>query len=178
MLLHSRAAAAKAKKLSVRIREMPLALQIITIHHDDPEGAAPRGPLAAPRGPQALRRRPQGRRHTWMRSSAIDQMHRGLRRQACKSCLCLSRIVASACSQDLCAARNREDHHRGTIAHRCTSSQLACLATVLEVLLRAGFVASMPGTPEFCPRKDTPQVVHCDDGRISTRGKRLPIFSH
>jgi hypothetical protein len=36
----------------------------------------------------------------------------------------------------------------------------------------------MPGTPEFCPRKDTPQVVHCDDGRISTRGKRLPIFSH
>jgi hypothetical protein len=34
---------------------------------------------------------------------------------------------------------------------------------------RAGFVASMPGTPEFCPRKDTPQVVHCDDGRISTR---------
>jgi hypothetical protein len=28
------------------------------------------------------------------------------------------------------------------------------------VLLRAGFVASMPGTPEFCPRKDTPQVVH------------------
>lgn len=53
-----------------------------------------------------------------------------------------------------------------------------CLATVLEVLLRAGFVASMPGTPEFCPRKDTPQVVHCDDGRISTRGKSLPIFSH
>ena len=37
MLLHSRAAAAKAKKQSVRIREMPLALQIITIHHDDPE---------------------------------------------------------------------------------------------------------------------------------------------
>ena len=54
----------------------------------------------------------------------------------------------------------------------------SCLATVLEVLLRAGFVASMPGTPEFCPRKDTPQVVHCDDGRISTRGKSLPIFSH
>ena len=56
--------------------------------------------------------------------------------------------------------------------------QASCLATVLEVLLRAGFVASMPGTPEFCPRKDTPQVVHCDDGRISTRGKSLPIFSH
>eukprot|EP01046_Picozoa_sp_COSAG06_P062296 COSAG06_NODE_14000_length_1198_cov_1.921747_1_plen_108_part_10 len=32
----------------------------------------------------------------------------------------------------------------------------SCLVTVLEVLLRAGFVASMPGTPEFCPRKDTP----------------------
>jgi hypothetical protein len=51
-------------------------------------------------------------------------------------------------------------------------------AEVEDFLLRAGFVASMPGTSEFCPRKDTPQVVHCDDGRISTRGKSLPIFSH
>ena len=61
---------------------------------------------------------------------------------------------------------------------RAGGTPASCLATVLEVLLRARFVASMPGTPEFCPRKDTPQVVHCDDGRISTWGKRLPIFSH
>ena len=61
---------------------------------------------------------------------------------------------------------------------RWASLSSRCLATVLEVLLRAGFVASMLGTPEFCPRKDTSQVVHCDDGRISTRGKSLPIFSH
>jgi hypothetical protein len=61
-----------------------------------------------------------------------------------------------------------------------TARRVSCSGSVLhlEVLLRAGFVASMPGTPEFCPRKDTPQVVHCDDGRISTRGKSLPIFSH
>ena len=31
--------------------------------------------------------------------------------------------------------------------------QASCLATVLEVLLRAGVVASAPGTLEFCPRK-------------------------
>ena len=47
----------------------------------------------------------------------------------------------------------------GADARDIRECEASCLATVLEVLLRAGFVASMPGTPEFCPRKDTPQVV-------------------
>ena len=48
--------------------------------------------------------------------------------------------------------------------------QASCLVTVLEVLLRAGFVASPPGTLEFCPRKDTLQFTLWATA-ISTPGK-------
>ena len=54
--------------------------------------------------------------------------------------------------------------------------QASCLATVLEVLLRAGFVASAPGTPEFCPRKDTLQFVPC--GRLRSPRRANGSIGH
>jgi hypothetical protein len=76
----------------------------------------------------------------------------------------------------LTAAKTRSTRRSGSISLWIFAVTASCLATVLGVLLRAGFVASMPGTPEFCPRKDTPQVAHCDDGSISTQGKSPPIL--
>ena len=89
-------------------------------------------------------------------------------------------VAAAGRQRNSAAAHQRDSAAALGSAAAAPQGGAAALASAiyLEVLLRAGFVASMPGTPEFCPRKDTSQVVHCDDGRISTRGKSLPIFSH
>ena len=44
------------------------------------------------------------------------------------------------------------------------------------MLLRAGFVASAPGTPEFCPRKDTLQFVPC--GRLRSPRRANGSIGH
>jgi len=49
---------------------------------------------------------------------------------------------------------------------RGVSHPVSCLADILEVLLRAGFVLSTPGTPELCPTKYTLLVALCVQSAI------------
>ena len=49
---------------------------------------------------------------------------------------------------------------------RGVSHPVSCLADIPEVLLRAGFVLSTPGTPELCPGKYTLQVALCVQSAI------------
>ena len=49
---------------------------------------------------------------------------------------------------------------------RGVSHPVSCLADILEVLLRAGFVLSTPGTPELCSSAYTLQVALCAQSTI------------
>ena len=49
---------------------------------------------------------------------------------------------------------------------RGVSHPVSCLADILEVLLRAGFVLSTPGTPELCSSAYTLQVALCAQSAI------------
>ena len=56
-----------------------------------------------------------------------------------------------------------------TVTHtgaRGVSHPVSCLADILEVLLRAGFVLSTPGTPELCSSAYTLQVALCAQSAI------------
>jgi hypothetical protein len=67
-----------------------------------------------------------------------------------------------------------------TVAHtgaRGINHPASSLADVLEVLLRAGFVASAPGTPELCFSKYTLQCARRAKSAALESPKSMAIYS-